>query len=180
MHVDIDLDEAFDEFCNRGGRYSRHPRLSAEMLADRTFQLLDTAANYDDMESALRLVFGKSDELKDRIREWLNVTEQQESAHIAYSSAIITALRNDPGLSRTDAIYQTIPDYLTWKWSHRVGALRGDSHGGGIAPEGAYLEGHELDRDATPQWALDEFDALDETEREEIRERAESAELERR
>ena len=102
------------------------------------------------------------------------------TAHIAYSDAIITALRNDPGLSRTDAISQTIPDYLTWKWSHRVGAKRGGSHGGGMAPEGAYLEDHELDRGATPQWALDEFDALDETEREEIRERAESAELERR
>ena len=101
-------------------------------------------------------------------------------ARIAYSDAIITALRNDPGLSRTDAIYQTIPDYLTWKWSHRVGALRGSSHGGGMAPEGAHMEDHELDRDATPQWALDEFDALDETEREEIRERAENAELERR
>lgn len=101
-------------------------------------------------------------------------------ARITYSDAIITALRNDPGLSRTDAIYETIPDYLTWKWSNRVGALRGDSHGGGYAPEGAYLEDHELDRDATPQWAQDEFDALDETEREEIRERAESAELERK
>ena len=102
------------------------------------------------------------------------------TAHIAYSGAIITALRNDPGLSRTDAIYQTIPDYLTWKWSNRVGALRGDSHGGGYAPEGAHLEDHELDRDATPQWALDEFDALSSEEQEQIRERAESAELERR
>ena len=102
------------------------------------------------------------------------------TAHIAYSDAIITALRNDPGLSRTDAIYQTIPDYLTWTWSHRVGALRGDSHGGGCAPEGAYLEDHELDRDATPQWAQDEFDALSHEECEQIRERAERAELERR
>ena len=101
-------------------------------------------------------------------------------ARIAYSDAIITALRNDPGLSRTDAIYQTIPDYLTWKWSHRVGALRGSSHGGGMAPEGAHMEEHELDRDATPQWALDEYDTLDAKEQEEIRERAESAELERR
>ena len=101
-------------------------------------------------------------------------------ARIAYSDAIITALRNDPGLSRTDAIYQTIPDYLTWKWSHRVGAVDADPVGGGDPPEGAYLEDHELDRDATPQWALDEFDALDAKEQEEIRERAESAELERR
>ena len=102
------------------------------------------------------------------------------TAHIAYSDAIIAALRNDPGLSRTDAIYQTIPDYLTWTWSHRVGALRGDSHGGGYAPEGAYLEDHELDRDATPQWAQDEYDALSSEEQEQIRERAESAELERK
>ena len=102
------------------------------------------------------------------------------TAHIAYSDAIITALRNDPGLSRTDAIYQTIPDYLTWKWSNRVGALRGDSHGGGMAPEGAYLADHELDRDETPQWALDEYGALSSEEQEEIRERAESAELERK
>lgn len=101
-------------------------------------------------------------------------------AHIAYSDAIITALRNDPGLSRTDAIYQTIPDYLTWTWSNRVGAVDAEPVGGGDPPEGAYLEDHELDRDATPQWAQDEFDALDETEREEIRERAESAELERK
>ena len=100
-----------------------------------------------------------------------------DTQHIAYSDAIITALRNDPGLSRTDAIYQTIPDYLTWSWSHKVGAVDAEPVGGGDPPEGAHLEDHELDRDATPQWALDEFDALDETEREEIRERAESAEL---
>ena len=103
-----------------------------------------------------------------------------DTQHIAYSDAIITALRNDPGLSRTDAIYQTIPDYLTWTWSHRVGAKRAWSLGGGDPPEGAYLEDHELDRDATPQWAQDEYDALDAKEQEEIRERAESAELERR
>jgi hypothetical protein len=101
-------------------------------------------------------------------------------AHIAYSDAIIAAIRNDPGLSRTDAIYEAIPPYLVWKWSNRVGALRGDSHGGGYAPEGAYLEDHELDRYATPQWAQDEYDALDAKEQEEIRERAENAELERR
>ena len=103
-----------------------------------------------------------------------------DTQRIVYSDAIITALRNDPGLSRTDAIYQTIPDYLTWTWSHKVGAKRGGSHGGGMAPEGAYLADHELDRDETPQWALDEYDALSSEEQEQIRERAESAELERR
>jgi hypothetical protein len=102
------------------------------------------------------------------------------TAHIAYSDAIITALRNDPGLSRTDAIYETIPPYLTWRWSNRVGAKRAWSLGGGDPPEGAYLEDHELDRDETPQWAQDEYDALSGEEQEEIRERAESAELERK
>ena len=110
-----------------------------------------------------------------RILQSMNDTQR-----IAYSDAIITALRNDPGLSRTDAIYQPLPDSLTWAGSHRVGAVDADPVGGGDPPEGAYLEDHELDRDATPQWAQDEYDALDETEREEIRERAESAELERR
>lgn len=102
------------------------------------------------------------------------------TARIAYSDAIITALRNDPGLSRTDAIYETIPPYLTWRWSNRVGAKRAWSLGGGDPPEGAYLEDHELDRDATPQWAQDEYDALSSEEQERLREMAESAELERR
>lgn len=64
-------------------------------------------------------------------------------------------------------------DELQWTYSHRVGALRGSSHGGGMAPEGAYLEDFELDRNDTPAYALEWFDALDNDEQRRIEERAE-------
>ena len=62
---------------------------------------------------------------------------------------------------------------LIWKYSSRVGALRGDSHGGGYAPEGAYLEDFEIDRDQTSPEALAIWDALTDEEREQIERRAE-------
>ena len=67
---------------------------------------------------------------------------------------------------------------LIWKYSNRVGALRGDSHGGGYAPEGAYLEDFELDRDETSSEALAICDALTDAEREQIERREEAAILE--
>ena len=67
---------------------------------------------------------------------------------------------------------------LIWKCSNRVGALRGDSHGGGYAPEGAYLEDFEMDRDQTSPEALAIWDALTDEEREQIERREEAAILE--
>ena len=67
---------------------------------------------------------------------------------------------------------------LIWKYSSRVGALRGDSHGGGYAPEGAYLEDFELDRDETSSEALAIWGALTDAEREQIERREEAAILE--
>jgi hypothetical protein len=70
-------------------------------------------------------------------------------------------------------------DELVWKWSSNVAAMRGDSHGGGYAPEPAYLEDFELDRDETPEDAQREFDDLSNSEQNEIEQRAHRRELDK-
>lgn len=68
---------------------------------------------------------------------------------------------------------------LVWKWSSHVSAMRGDSHGGGYAPEPAYLEDFELDREATDVRLVDEWDNLDIDEQGQIEQRAHCRELDK-
>ena len=78
MEIEVDLDDAFDAFCNRGGR-GQPKRLSVKDLADRVYQLLDTAPNWEDMADALEIVIDKSEELKAKIEERLNAAKGKEA-----------------------------------------------------------------------------------------------------
>lgn len=69
-------------------------------------------------------------------------------------------------------------DELQWKHSRRVGALRGDSHGGGMAPESAYLEDFELDETQTSHEAAEWFYSLPDNEQKRITKRAHEQEIE--
>lgn len=68
-------------------------------------------------------------------------------------------------------------DELVWTWSYKVAATRGQSHGGGDAPEGAYLEEFELDREETNADALEWWDSLPGDLRAQIYNRAHDNEL---
>ena len=96
-----------------------------------------------------------------------------------YHAALIDHVRANPAETVEDAIAATLPDYLEWEGTGYSGALRGSSHGGGMAPEGAGFDTFELDRKNTPAWAVEHFDGLSPELQEQITTEAEEAEIER-
>ena len=83
------------------------------------------------------------------------------------------------GMSATEAEIATLPDYLVWDAYGYHGAYRGSRHGGGMAPEGEGFEVFELDTERTEAWAVEAFEALDKSVRDDITQAAMAAEIER-
>lgn len=69
MTIDIEPEEIFDQWCESIGRRGGAPRMSAEALGDRCYQLLDTASNYNEMADAIMHLLAKSDALMDVVIE---------------------------------------------------------------------------------------------------------------
>lgn len=69
MTIDVEPEEIFDQWCELIGRRGGAPRMSAEVLGDRCYQLLDTASNYDEMAAAVMHLLNKSDALLDAVLE---------------------------------------------------------------------------------------------------------------
>lgn len=96
-----------------------------------------------------------------------------------FQSAIIEHVRANTGDSPDEARAAVLPAYLKWDGTGYSGALRGSSHGGGMAPEGAGFDTFELDTDRTPEWAVEIFEELPKSTKEQITTEAEEAEIER-
>lgn len=97
-----------------------------------------------------------------------------------FQSAIIEHVRANAGDSPDEAVAATLPDYLSWDASGYHGATRAARCGGGDPPECAGFDTFELDRKATPAWAVEEFERLPEDAQERITTEAEEAEIDRR
>lgn len=98
----------------------------------------------------------------------------------AYHAALIDHVRANPGHTVDETIAATLPDYLSWDASGYHGATRAARCGGGDPPEYAGFDSFELDRTATPAWAVERFDGLSPELQEQITTRAEEAEIKRR
>ena len=96
-----------------------------------------------------------------------------------YHAALIDHVRANPGHTVDETIAATLPDYLSWDASGYHGATRAARCGGGDPPECAGFDSFELDRTATPAWAVEHFDGLSAELQEQITTRAEEAEIER-
>lgn len=96
-----------------------------------------------------------------------------------FQSAIIEHVRANTGDSTDEAVAAVLPAYLKWEGTGYSGALRGSSHGGGMAPESAGFDTFELDTDRTPEWAVAIFEGLPKSTKEQITTEAEEAEIER-
>jgi hypothetical protein len=97
-----------------------------------------------------------------------------------YHAALIDHVRANPGHTVGETIAATLPDYLSWDASGYHGATRAARCGGGDPPECAGFDSFELDRTQTPAWAVEIFEELPESIREQITTEAEEAEIERR
>ena len=97
-----------------------------------------------------------------------------------YHAALIDHVRANPGHTVDETIAAILPDYLIWDASGWHGATRAARCGGGDPPECAGFDSFELDRTATPAWAVEIFDGLSDAQQIEITLSAEDAEIERR
>lgn len=98
--------------------------------------------------------------------------------HIAIRAAI--ASLEAAGRTHHEAVIEALPDWLEWDADGWHGATRGARCGGGDPPESAGFDSFELDRTATPAWAVEIFDGLSDAQQIEITLSAEDAEIERR
>jgi hypothetical protein len=96
-----------------------------------------------------------------------------------YHAALIDYVLANPGHTVGETIAATLPDYLSWDASGYHGATRAARCGGGDPPECAGFDSFELDRTATPAWAVEHFDGLSAELQERITTRAEEAEIKR-
>ena len=71
-------------------------------------------------------------------------------------------------------------DYLIWEATGWHSATRAARCGGGDPPESAGFDSFDLDRAASPAWAVEIFDGLSAEGQEEITTAAEEAEIDRR
>ena len=83
------------------------------------------------------------------------------------------------GMSATEAGIATLPAYLVWAAYGYHRAYRGSRHGGGMAPEGEGFEVFELDTERTEAWAVEAFEELDKSVRDDITQAAMAAEIKR-
>ena len=97
---------------------------------------------------------------------------------IRYSAAL--ASLEDAGRTHDEAVLAILPDYLIWEATGWHSATRAARCGGGDPPESAGFDSFELDRTASPAWAVEIFDGLRGEEQEEITTTAEEAEIDRR
>jgi hypothetical protein len=97
-----------------------------------------------------------------------------------FTATLIDHVRANPGESVDEVIAAVLPDYLEWDARGWHSATRAARCGGGDPPEIAGFDSFELDRTATPTWAVAHFDSLSDAQQIEITLSAEDTEIDRR